>query len=428
MGGEWIETTVGEFCPFQYGKGLPERNRVPGPYLVFGSNGVVGSHLQPLVDGPGIIIGHKGAVGAVHYSKRPFWPINTTFYVVPDDHRDLRFTYYLLGALGLDRMNSDSAVPGLNRGAAHARRILVPPLSEQRAIARILGALDDKIELNRRMNEKLEAMAEALFKSWFVDFDPVVVNALKAGNPIPEKFAKRAAHYRDNPDRLGLPENILRLSPARFVDSELGPIPEGWEVKALSEAIEINPQRPLTKGTIAPYLDMANMPTKGHRPNAVRMRAFTSGSKFVNGDTLLARITPCLENGKTSFVDFLDDGQVGWGSTEFFVMRPRDPIPPIYGYLLARSSEFREYAIQSMTGSSGRQRVQLSAIQNYPVLTPATDTLRCFADHIEALFSRIKTLWEESRTLAALRDMLLPKLISGELRVPGVEKILEDVT
>ncbi|WP_369407488.1 restriction endonuclease subunit S [Rhodothermus marinus] len=103
----------------------------------------------------------------------------------------------------------------------------VPPLPEQRAIARILGTLDDKIELNRRMNETLEAMAQALFKSWFVDFDPVVVNAIRAGNPIPEKFAARAAHYRANPDALGLPEHILRLFPARFVDSELDPIPEG---------------------------------------------------------------------------------------------------------------------------------------------------------------------------------------------------------
>src|SRR5690606_36267979 len=111
----------------------------------------------------------------------------------------------------------------------------VPSLPEQRAIARILGTLDDKIELNRRMNETLEAMEQALFKSWFVDFDPVVVNALKAGNPIPDKFADRAAHYRENPDALGVPREILRLFPDRFVESELGPIPEAWKVMALDE-------------------------------------------------------------------------------------------------------------------------------------------------------------------------------------------------
>src|SRR5690606_24525574 len=124
----------------------------------------------------------------------------------------------------------------------HVARFTRPyrPINEQRAIARILGTLDDKIELNRRMNETLEAMAQALFKSWFVDFDPVVVNALKAGNPIPDKFADRAAHYRENPDRLGLPEEILRLFPDRFVDSELGPIPEGWNVTTLSSVVAIH--------------------------------------------------------------------------------------------------------------------------------------------------------------------------------------------
>ena len=113
------------------------------------------------------------------------------------------------------------------------------PLPEQRAIAHILGTLDDKIELNRRMNETLEATARALFKSWFVDFDPVVVNVIKAGNPIPEKFAKRAAHYRQNPDALRLPEHILRLFPDRFVDSELGPIPEGWGLSTISAEYDL---------------------------------------------------------------------------------------------------------------------------------------------------------------------------------------------
>ena len=119
----------------------------------------------------------------------------------------------------------------------HVSRFSRPMLdnSEQRAIAHILGTLDDKIELNRQMNRTLEAMAQALFKSWFIDFDPVVVNALRAGNPVPEKFAQRAAHYRDNPDALRLPEDTLRQFPDRFQDSELGPIPEGWRVGIVSD-------------------------------------------------------------------------------------------------------------------------------------------------------------------------------------------------
>ena len=171
---DWEETTVGVFCPFLYGKGLPETARKPGNIPVVSSAGVTGSHEEPLVRTGGIVIGRKGTVGSLTLLNRPFWPIDTSFYI-PDEpsQRDLRFTFYLLKTLGLHKMNSDSAVPGLNRDNAHQRIICVPDLKEQRAIAAVLGALDDKIELNRQMNATLEAMARALFKSWFVDFDPV---------------------------------------------------------------------------------------------------------------------------------------------------------------------------------------------------------------------------------------------------------------
>ena len=178
MASDWSRTTIGSFCPFSYGKGLPEKKRNPnGSFKVYGSNGIVGTHDQPLVDEPGIVIGRKGTVGAVHFASKPFWPIDTTFYVVTTTGRHLRYTYYLLKSIGLENMNADSAVPGLNRDAAHARQILVPSYDEQRAIAHILGSLDDKIELNRRMNKTLEATARAIFKSWFVDFDPVRAKA-----------------------------------------------------------------------------------------------------------------------------------------------------------------------------------------------------------------------------------------------------------
>ena len=170
----WKIVTLGEFAPFTYGKGLPVGKRNPlGTIPVFGSNGIVGYHDSSLTEGPTIIIGRKGTVGAVHYSPIPCWPIDTTFFITGNDSALTRFKYYALSVLGLEHMNSDSAVPGLNRSDAHARTLLLPEESEQRAIAHILGTLDDKIELNRRMNETLEEMARALFKSWFVDFDPV---------------------------------------------------------------------------------------------------------------------------------------------------------------------------------------------------------------------------------------------------------------
>ncbi|WP_044281615.1 restriction endonuclease subunit S, partial [Caldithrix abyssi] len=146
MGSEWIETTIGKFCPFHYGKRLPKKERESGQVPVFGSNGIIGKHNKSLVNGPGIIIGRKGTVGSVHLSPVSFWPIDTTFYIANGKSRDIHFTYYLLQTLGFDQMNADSAVPGLNREAAHARRIRIPPLPEQRAIAQNLSRVDSEIQ------------------------------------------------------------------------------------------------------------------------------------------------------------------------------------------------------------------------------------------------------------------------------------------
>jgi len=277
----------------------------------------------------------------------------------------------------------------------------LPPLPVQRAIAYILGTLDDKIELNRRRSRTLEEMARALFKSWFVDFDPV--------------RAKMEGRWRKGQSLPGLPAHLYDLFPDRLVDSELGEITEGWEPTPLPDLIDVNPSRSLRKGEIAPYLDMANMPTHSHAPDEVIERPFGSGMRFINGDTLLARITPCLENGKTAFVDFLLEGQVGWGSTEYIVLTPKPPLPPEFAYCLARSAEFREFAIQSMTGTSGRQRVQADSLAHFKLPHAPKLVAEAFGLAVKPLFARSSGAIHESRALAALRDALLPRLISGEL-------------
>ena len=293
----------------------------------------------------------------------------------------------------------------LTKGMIEALDIQAPEdVSEQRAIAHILGTLDDKIELNRRMNETLEALARALFKSWFVDFDPV----------------RAKMEGRDT----GLPDHLADLFPDRLVDSEMGEIPEGWAVATLAERIEVNPRRRLRKGQAAPYLPMANMPTRGHMPDSVAVRRFGSGMRFANGDTLVARITPCLENGKTAYVDFLADGEIGWGSTEYIVLRPRPPLPNQFAYCLARSAGFREFAIQNMSGTSGRQRVPPTAVRGFSMVVPPRRLAALFGEVAEPLFERAGNGGHESRTLAALRDTLLPKLISGKLRVADAEKLV----
>ena len=293
----------------------------------------------------------------------------------------------------------------LTKAMIEALEVKAPEaVSEQRAIAHILGTLDDKIELNRRISETLEAMARALFKSWFVDFDPV----------------RAKTERRDT----GLPRHIADLFPDRLVDSEMGEIPEGWEVATLTERIDVNPRRSLRKGQAAPYLPMANMPTHGHMPDSVAVRPFGSGLRFANGDTLVARITPCLENGKTAYVDFLTDAKIGWGSTEYIVLRPQPPLPNQFAYCLARGARFREFAIQNMSGTSGRQRVPATALRGFLMVFPPDWLATRFGEVVGSLFDRVRYAGHESRTLAALRDTLLPKLISGELRTGDAESLV----
>jgi type I restriction enzyme S subunit len=280
---------------------------------------------------------------------------------------------------------------------AKAFHVCLPPIEEQNTIASILGALDDKIELNRRMNATLEAMARALFQSWFVDFDPVRAKL-------------------DGRQPAGLDPATAALFPASFQDSPLGPIPLGWKAQSVPDAVEVNPRRTLTAGSLALYLDMKNVPTQGHCAAEFVPREFSSGTKFRNGDTLLARITPCLENGKTAFVDTLQPDEIAWGSTEFIVIRPKPPLPPQFGYLLARSDPFRAHAIQNMTGTSGRQRVPSECFNSLVLAVPTSEVAIRFDALTAPMFNKIRANEQQSRTLAGLRDSLLPRLLSGEVR------------
>ena len=270
----------------------------------------------------------------------------------------------------IGQMHVGTLIPHFKKGDFDKLLLPIPDRKTQEFIGDNYFMLSAKIELNRRMNETLEAMARALFQNWFVD-------ATQAG------------------------------------------LPKGWCEVPLPEAIEVNPSRPLRKGEVAPYLDMANMPTHAARAMEVYDREFGSGMRFMDGDTLVARITPCLENGKTCFVDFLGDGKVGWGSTEYIVLRPKPPLPPEFAYFLARTENFRAFAISNMTGTSGRQRVPADCLNNFTVVVPPAEIAERFGQFARAVFAQIKAHDEQSRTLAALRDALLPKLLSGELRLPS---------
>ncbi len=266
--------------------------------------------------------------------------------------------------------------------AQHKLPIVLPDIETQRRLASILSSLDDKIEVNRRINENLEQQAQALFKSWFVDFEP----------------------FRDG----------------EFVESELGMIPKGWKVGTLSEYVSINPQRPLKKGELSTYLDMKNMPTSGPFPLYCEKKEYSGGMRFQNQDTLMARITPCLENGKVSYVNYLKDDEKAFGSTEYIVMTTKDGFVPELLYFLCRDESFKGYATKNMNGSSGRQRVSGETIGNYKIVIPPKSLLNSIAPYLKRVMDTIKNNGFESRRLAELRDALLPKLMSGELKVNDV--------
>ena len=219
MGSKWREMTLGEVVNFRRGHDLPKSKMVSGNIPVVGSNGVIGRHNASTTPAPCITIGRSGNVGKPHLSQVASWAHNTTLYIDDFKGNDPFFVFYFLKTLELENFRGGSAVPTLNRNHIHPIVVTLPPLPEQKAIAHILGSLDDKIELNQRMNATLEGLAQALFQSWFVDFDPVLDNALAAGNPIPDELADRAAVRRqalDNGTARGTLTPALSDKPNRW--------------------------------------------------------------------------------------------------------------------------------------------------------------------------------------------------------------------
>lgn len=326
--------------------------------------------------------------------------------------------FLLMSPSGQERLKAfatGTTVEGISQKALRKVSLSIPEIETQKHIANLLGSLDDKIELNRRMNETLEAMAQAIFRDWFVDFGPTRRKLEGATDPL-----TIMGGLVQNTERA---QGLADLFPATLGDDGL---PEGWRLGVTSALVEFNPKEPLKKGTPAPYSDMSSLPTSGPLADPPVEREYGSGMRFRNGDALLARITPCLENGKSAFVDFLPDAQtVGWGSTEFYVLRSRKRVPAPFSYLLVRHPEFRAAAIASMTGTSGRQRAQVDRLEDFPFAEVPMELLGEFGKFILPMFDKITANGVENRTLAATRDHLLPKLMSGEIRLSETEDLME---
>ena len=325
----------------------------------------------------------------------------------PDSKKsDPLFLFYYfnspLGTHALDTIRRQVAVAGITGSDLAQLSVYLPPLPEQRAIAHVLGTLDDKIELNRRMNETLEAMARALFKSWFVDFDPV--------------RAKADGRWRPGESLPGLPADLYDLFPNRLVDSELGPIPEGWEVKPLGEVAALNPES--WSRTNAPneveYVDLAN--TKWGAIESTKRynwREAPSRAKRVltPGDTVIGTVRP----GNGSYALIGEEGLTG--STGFAVLRPTQTIYRELVYLAGTTTENIERLAHRADGAAYPAVLPEFVVETSVILPIGpNDVLASFSKTVAPIIDRIESSKRESRALAAQRDVLLPGLVNGELQ------------
>jgi type I restriction enzyme S subunit len=398
----WRKTSLGEFCPFSYGKGLPEHLRKTGTVPVVSSAGISGWHDAAFVDRKGIVIGRKGTIGKLTLINEPFWPIDTAFYIYDEpDKRDFKFTYYLLQTVGLSKMNSDNAVPGLNRNNAHNCKIFVPPLPEQQAIASVLGTLDDKIELNQKMCKTLEAMAQALFKSWFIDFDPV---RAKMEGCIP----------------YGMDAETAALFPDKLVESELGLIPEGWEVKRLGDVVQVyGGGTPSTKEASfwhpednywATPKDLSHI-SASVLLNTARKVSTQGLAKISSG---LLPVNTLLMSSRAP-IGYLAIAKIPTAINQGFIaIPPHDILSP--SFLLLWCQQNMEFIKKKANGSTFME-ISKSAFCPILMVYPPLNIVKAFSKFTDLLFDKIIENEYQSRSLEKLRDYLLPKLISGEVRV-----------
>ncbi|WP_243654562.1 restriction endonuclease subunit S [Caldimonas thermodepolymerans] len=367
------------------GYDLPQKERLPGTVPLISSSGVTDTHATAMVKGPGVVTGRYGTLGQVFYIEQDFWPLNTTLYVRNFKGNDPRFISYFLRNIDFLAYSDKAAVPGLNRNHLHKARVRIPAdVVEQRAIAHILGTLDDKIELNRKQNETLEAMARALFKAWFVDFEPV--------------RAKMEGRWQRGQSLPGLPAHLYDLFPDRLVESELGEIPEGWETKRVSDYLS------LAYGKSLP----ARKRQKGIYP------VYGSGG-------LVGFHNEAMINGPTVIV-----GRKGTVGSLYWEDRPCFPIDTVFYVQPKVPLSFCYYLLKSlplkdMNTDAAVLGLNRENVYRLEVAAPPRELVSHFAETTSRFRESIAVISKSSEALSQLRDTILPKLISGELRVSKLD-------
>jgi type I restriction enzyme S subunit len=413
---DWRETTLGQFVSLQRGHDLPAEQRRAGSVPVMGSFGITGWHDQARAPGPGVTVGRSGAsVGVVSYIDCDYWPLNTCLFATNFHGNNPRFVYYFLQTLDLAAHNSGSAQPSLNRNYISPIKIFVPDPGIQNDIVNLLGSLDDKIELNRRMNETLEAMAQAIFRDWFVDFGPTLRKLDGATDPVTVMGGLMQDTERA--------QAVADLFPAALGDDGL---PEGWKRKALLEEARL---------------------ISGGTPKTDRQDYWDGGIPWASakdvsqcGETLLLdterKITQSgLANSSTKMVPKFSTAVVARGATTGrYCMLAEDMAMNQTCYAL-HSASGRPFLLYNMFGALIGELVQAAHGSVFDTIT--TKTLATgfvidaegvaaeFEKTAAPLYAAIDNNSRQSRTLAATRDLLLPKLMSGEIRISEADDLME---
>jgi type I restriction enzyme S subunit len=423
MVGEWREVRFGEVAEILPGKYIPASDYDPaGAYVVYGSNSIMGRVHIPLYEGPIIAFARIGSnCGATMYSAAPCWINNNAAGIRAKAGCDTRFIYYWMQSCDFSQIREGSGQPYISDRALKELVLLLPPVPEQRAIAHILGTLDDKIELNRRMSETLEAMARALFKAWFVDFEPV--------------RAKMEGRWQRGQSLPGLPAHLYDLFPDRLVDSELGEIPEGWEVGTLGQVLGelVSGARP--KGGAAqegvPSIGAENVIGLGrydfskekYVPRDFFKELQRKGAAVRPGDVLLYK--DGAQIGRKTYFDCGFPHEQCAVNEHVFIVRARHAHYQRYLFFWL-DQDWMTQEIISLNSNSAQPGINQQGVRALPLLKPPDAVVEAFDRLSKKLTDRLFTACHESRTLAALREALLPKLIRGEIRVKDAERFLKE--
>ncbi|MDY6461506.1 restriction endonuclease subunit S [Acinetobacter faecalis] len=409
MSDGWFKTTVGEYSPFVYGKAIKKDDQRTMGIPVYGSNGIYTYSDSALVQQHAVIIGRKGSVGKVHLSTEKCWISDTAFYVIKDSLDESYFVYYLLSSLGLENMNTDAAVPGLNRDNAHRLEIKIPNSIEKRInLVEPLIKLDQKIHLNNQINQTLESIAQAIFKSWFIDFDPVRAKiAAKQEGKDSELAAMCAISGKSETELEQMAEDdfaelqaTAALFPDELVESELGEVPKGWSVSKVDDILKrIKIKKRFKKNDVNEFgktfvLEQGSNIILGFHDNEGSISASKEEPAFIFGDHT------CITRLMLSNFDVSENVIAVTGKE--------------------RNSYWTYYAIKDLQKFQEYRRhwMELTSKQVVVADVRLTDY---FAKKVKILHEDIEYSLRENLVLMNLRNTLLPKLLSGELDVSALQ-------